>query len=371
MTQRNTPLRGGAIAGLCSLAACAALSDGAVAAQADDPRVAFMGRVEMREGAAWMAFPGVSVRFRYQGEAPVLRMRASTADCYFDLSCEGGAPVTMRLAQGENAIALPTGTAPAEGRVVELARRTEAWMGEVALEAIDLAPGSALLEPPARPARRLMFIGDSTTCGEFNERCPPQEEISARTTNALRSYGPLIARVLDAQFHLVAYGGQGIVRDWSGKSEGEHVVLAPDYFERSLPRDPGARWDHARYQPDVVLINVGTDFDAGLPGEASYVQSYASFVRQVRVAHPTAYILLSESNFLSDAPGSEGAAARAQLWRTIEAVVELGRQAGDERIGAVRSSYFPGTPADTHLTAFQHERLARELAGPIRAAAGW
>jgi hypothetical protein len=36
-----------------------------------------------------------------------------------------------------------------------------------------------------------------------------------------------------------------------------------------------------------------------------------------------------------------------------------------------RSGFFPGTPTNPHLVAFQHEQIALELLGPICEAAGW
>jgi hypothetical protein len=55
----------------------------------------------------------------------------------------------------------------------------------------------------------------------------------------------------------------------------------------------------------------------------------------------------------------------------MNAVAERRRGVGDMRIRVVHTGFFPGTPANHHLVAFQHEQIALDLLGPIREVAGW
>jgi Carbohydrate esterase 2 N-terminal/GDSL-like Lipase/Acylhydrolase family len=334
----------------------------------NDPRIAYMGRVELTPTKAAMGFPAITVRFAFRGPAPTLRLSGDSPNCYFNLSCNGWDPVVIHLKQGANEIALPTGPAPGEGWVVELVRRTESWMGTASFDGLELPAGCEILSPPAPPQRKLMFIGDSLTCGEYNERFAPENDSTARSTNAARSYGMLIARWLGAQVHLVSYGGRGITRDWSGKTD---VNIVPVFFERTLPDTSGSVWDHSRYQPDVIVINDGTDFDAGPQDEARFTDAYAAFVARVRSVYPKAYILLTESGFQSDGSDGRPTAGREQLLRTIKAIVLRQNSAGDRRIAIARSGFFPGTATNPHLVAFQHEQIALDLLGPVRTAGGW
>jgi hypothetical protein len=335
---------------------------------ADDSRIAYMGRLEMTGRAALMGFPGVTVRFAFRGPAPVIRMTGDTPECYFNLSCNGWDPVLIHLKKGANEIALPTGAAPEAGWTVELVRRTESWMGTASFDGLLLPPGCELLAPPPFPARKLMFIGDSFTCGEYNERFPPENDSSPRSTNAARSYGMLLAKWLGAQVHLVSYGGRGITREWDGRTD---VNIVPVFYPRALPDKPGSVWNHSAYQPDVIVINDGTDFDAGPLDEAGFTDAYAAFVAQVRADYPNAYLILTESAFRSDGSDGRPRTSRDQLLRTIQAVAERRHAAGDGRVRIARTGFFPGTPTNPHLVAFQHEQIALELLGPIREAAGW
>jgi hypothetical protein len=333
-----------------------------------DPCIAYMGRIELSATRARMGFPGVTTRFAYRGPAPVLKMSGGSSNCYFNLACNGWDPVVIHLQPGANEIALPTGTAPTNGWMIELVRRTESWMGTASFDGLLLPKGCELLPPPAWPDRKLMFIGDSVTCGEYNERFPPENDRSPRTTNAGRSYGMLLARWLNAQVHLVSYGGRGLTRNWNGDT---NVNTVPVFFPRALPDDPDSTWDHAKYSPDVVVINDGTDLDSGPMDEAKFIDAYAAFVATVRQAYPGAFILLSESPFQTDGSDGRPRTERDQLLHTIEAVVERCHRAGDVRIRVVRTGFQPGTPTDTHPVAFQHEQIARDFLGPIREVTGW
>jgi len=336
---------------------------------AGDSRIAYMGRVAFAPDGAHLGFPGIVIRFVYRGPAPTLRLEAGSPDCYFNLACNGWDPVVIRLRPGANEIHLPSGAAPPSGWLVELVRRTEAWQGLATFQGLILPEGCDLLPPPPWPPRKLMFIGDSITCGEYVERFPPEDDNSPRTTNAARSFGMLLARWLNAQVHLVSYGGRGVMRDWQGNT---NVNNAPQFFQRTMPDDPASRWDHAAYVPDVVVISLGqNDFSKDLPDEAVYTKACDDFVGEVRAAYPGAALVLAEVSLFGDTPGTPDRAKRDQLHRVLAAVAARRRAGGDARIVDAPVRYYPGTPTNAHTVAFQDEQIAQELLGPIRALAGW
>lgn len=329
----------------------------------NDPRIAVMGRTEWDGSALQLGFPGVTLRLRYRGPAPALRFFASTGDCYFNLSCNGWDPVVIRLKRGANAIVPPAGIAPEEGWVIELARRTESFQGTVGFEGVELPPGAELLSPPAWPERKLLFIGDSTTTGEYVDRFPPEYDATARSFNAPRSFAALLGRRLNAQTHLVAYGGQGLMRDWAGKATD---VLLPLIYSRALPDKVGSSWNPRWYPADAVIVNVGTDADHGLPAGAELTEAYAAFVARIRADYPKAAIVLCQN---SHQP--ENSPARAQLLRVLEEVQARQKQSDDQRVFVARCRFYPGTPNDPHLVAFQQEQLADELLPVLKRATGW
>jgi len=341
----------------------------AASISARDSRITYMGRVALAGDEARMGFPGITVRFVYRGPAPVLRLHAGSDNCYFNLACNGWDPVVIHLKPGENEIALPTGVAPAEGWLIELVRRTESWQGVASFQGLLLPPGCELLPPPAWPARKLMFIGDSITGGEYVERFPPENDNTPRVANAARSFGMLLGRWLKAQVHLVSYGGRGVMRDWQGRTD---LANAPQFFQRTLPDDPASQWDHASYLPDAIVVCLGqNDFSKDLPDEAIYTKAYDDFVGEIRAAYPRVALVLAELSLFGETPGTPDRAKRDQLRRVIESVTARRRAAGDGRIAAAPVGYYPGTPTNAHPVAFQHEQIALELLGPVRALTGW
>lgn len=336
---------------------------------ASDPRIAYMGRVALIDGQATMGFPGITLRFVYRGPAPTLRLHASSANCYFNLACNGWDPVVIHLNPGDNELPLPTGTAPAQGWLIELVRRTEAWPGIATFQGLLLPPGCELLAPPPWPERRLLVIGDSITGGEYVERFPPEHISTPQAANAARSYGMLLGRWLQAQVHLVSYGGRGVMRDWQGNT---NVVNAPQFFQRTLPDDPASHWDHAAYVPDAIVVCIGAnDFGKGLPDETTYTKAYDGFISEVRAAYPRAALVLAESPIYAETADLQARTPRSQLRQTLESVVARRRAIGDQRIAVAPIHYYPGTPGNAHPVAFQHEQMAQDLLGPIKSLTGW
>jgi lysophospholipase L1-like esterase len=351
---------------LTALAAKSMAQETAVAP--DDKRIAYMGRLELSAQKAQMGFPGITVRFVYRGPAPTVKMTGDNANCFFNLSCNGWDPVVIHLKPGANEIPLPSGVAPAGGWMIELVRRTESWMGTASFDGLLLPAGCELLPPPPWPTRKLLFIGDSLTCGEYNERFPPEDDSTPRSTNVARSYGMLLAKWLGAQVHVVAYGGRGIVRNWDGRRD---VNVVPVFFERALPDDPDSKWDHARYQPDVVVINDGTDHDKDIMPESELTEAYAKFVARVRDVHPQAWILITESGFHADAASGRPTTMREEMGKTLQAVAARRHALGDDRVRIVHCGFFPGTATDPHLVAFQQEQIALDFLGTIKEVTGW
>ena len=333
------------------------------AVPANDPRIAVMGRTYWDGRARQMGFPGIVLRVRYRGPAPTFAFTATTDDCYFNLSVNGWDPVAIRLRRGHSTVTLPSGAAPAEGWTVEFARRTEAWQGTVAFEGVRLPEGSELLPPPAWPERRLLVIGDSTTTGEYVERLPPSYDATARSFDATRSYAALLGRWLGAQTQLVAYGGEGLIRDWAGKPT-DHLL--PRIYNRTLPDRENPVWNPADFPADAVMVNVGTDSDHGMPMDAELIEAYVRFVERIRGDYPRAAIVVCQNSHQAmDSP------ERAQLFRVLQAVKASRQKAGDARVWIARAGHYPGTADDRHIVAFQQEELAQEILPVLRQATGW
>jgi lysophospholipase L1-like esterase len=323
--------------------------------------------VDARDGRRIrIGYPGVTLRLRFEGPSLALRVAGDTGNSRLAVMIDGGEPRVLRVPAGESDITVAEGLGPGP-HTVDVVHRTEAWQGIVTVLGFRLAEGGRLLPPLPWPSRKLLFIGDSVTCGEGVDREGTCEKDAPRWSNALLSYGMLTARALDAQAHLVCHGGRGLVRDWEGRHD---RLNAPDFFDLAVADEARAPWDHGRYVPDAVLVSLGTnDFNLALgplPEREPFVSAYVRFVRRILARYPRARVLLTEGAIVDDA---DPARPRRTVLRDY--IAETVRRLADPRVRAIATGHQPGDSCDAHPTRGQHAAMARELEPELRRALGW
>jgi quinoprotein glucose dehydrogenase len=339
----------------------------------NEPRIAVMGRVDTKTPTrVRVGYPGVTFRVRFEGPSLAMRASTDTTNNIFTVVVDGGTPRAVRFPSGESELELADGLAPGE-HTVDVVRQTETWLGVATILGFRLAPGSMLL--PSRPwaQRRMLFIGDSVTCGEAMERSPDGsgswKNDRPNSWNAYNSYGMRLARSFDAQVHLVCYGGRGVIRDWTGRRD---VLNAPQFFDLAVPDEKSAPiWLHSSYIPDVVVVSLGTnDFSLGigaLPEREEWVSSYVRFVQAIRTDYPEAHVFLTDGAIVNDADDP----ARPQKSVLNSYLKEASARLADPRIHIFESRHYPGDPTDLHPTAAQHAAMARDIEPIIPAVVGW
>ena len=314
-------------------------------------------------GAVRLGFPGVTAYLRFRGQTLILRARASEEGVGLDVSIDGAAPNYLRLHKGEDDYELMPSGASSQHNVSVL-RRNESWQGTCDLVAFDPGVGGAWLPPPVLPARKLMFIGDSVTGGEMTTYEPGRDMHDRANSNAGRSFGMILARRLGAQCHLVSYGGRGVVRDWQGSRE---VRNAPQFYQLALPDEPAVPWEHARYVPDAIGIQLGTnDFSPGIPEQEEFVAAYVAFIAQVRRDAPDALVLVMDSPIVTDDP------VRGPRRTTLHAYLEqVVARVASPKVILVPLPTYPGVPGNGHPTGADHVAMANEIEPVLRKALGW
>ena len=317
---------------------------------ASDPRITVEGRTAPGiDGALHIGFPGVVLRFVGEGAA-ALRVTASTPDCWIDVTVDDAPPRVVHLAAGPQDV--PLFDMPGRHRVAIL-KRTEAWQG-----VLDVAGLTGLhrVAPLPLPARRLLFIGDSITCGAGTD-VPDAASLLDGTVinNAAKSFARVLAGQLGAACHLVSYGGRGVIRDWQGSRT---IVNAPVFYERALPDDPQALWDHGRYVPHAIGICLGTnDFNQGVPDQNEFVNGYVEFVRKVMRDAPHAAIFLIDSPMTND--GSAELGHRGTVLRDY--VDQVQRALGTGQVTRAPLAHYPGRAVNSHPIASEHVAIAAAL----------
>ncbi|HVU32651.1 MAG TPA: GDSL-type esterase/lipase family protein [Opitutaceae bacterium] len=331
----------------------------AATVQPDDPRLSYEGRYAV--GPAHdvrLGFPGITLRLRVNASAVRLKLHASSNDVFFKLSVDGQPARKIRVHQGDSEIPLLAASTAAE-HAIELIRITESWEGVCEFTGLDV--DGTILPPPALPSRKLLFIGDSITCGEGVVPNAPGLTAPERT-DATESYGMKLARRLGAQCELVSYGGRGVIRDWQGIRATNN---APQFYELALPDDPKTRWNPATYVPDAIGICLGTnDFSQGIPDENEFVNAYVEFIRKIQRDAPHAPIFLIDSPILTDADIPKRTVCGAYLDEVI-------RKVDSPLLHHAHLRHYQGSEGDGHPVAAEQTSMTDELEPVFRKALGW
>jgi Carbohydrate esterase 2 N-terminal/GDSL-like Lipase/Acylhydrolase family len=348
------------IAILSSLAMSSAQAE---AISATDKRIAVMGRTQQNsDGSLRFAYPGVS--FFMNTNAASLHMTASSnsGNAWLDVIIDDGEPKLIQIGQAPQNYELFRFEKAGKHKV-QIINRTETWQAISTITQFELRDekqrSGKLLAAPRLPKRKILVLGDSVTCAEMIDRVAG-EKPNPRWNNARESYGMLMAKQLKAQVNLVCMGGRGLVRSWDGKTN-EHNL--PDFYQFSVPEDNSpAAWQHAHYQPDVILSAIGTnDFSPGIPERENYVATYVELVQKLLVNHTHAQIILTEGAIIT---GEKKAAL-------IDYIAEVVKRVASPRVHSATSTVYPGDATDSHPTKAQHAAMANDLTPQLKTLMKW
>lgn len=330
-----------------------------------DPRIGVMGRVFANEGELEFGYPGVTVRVCFTGSALALVGSSNNGRSRIAVVVNGVRVSDVTLPQSATEIAVwrRNGAEEQASTCVELVHQTETWIGIVKLSAVRVA--GELVQSEPFPERKLLFIGDSVTCGEAVARKPTCSK-DPTFWDALDSYGVLAAKQLGAQVELVCYGGRGVVRDWQGRAD---TLNGPQFFPLVIPDERHLQANLAAYQPHAIVVSLGTnDFNLSLgafPARLPFVRTYAEFLRTLLSVYPGAAILLTEGAIVADDADSR---AKSVLREYLQAVVS---EVNATSVAYMPSTHYPGDTCDSHPTDRQHAAMAAEVATTIASKLGW
>ncbi|HEY0466916.1 MAG TPA: SGNH/GDSL hydrolase family protein [Polyangiaceae bacterium] len=325
----------------------------------------FIGRFDQsKPDAPVFAWPGTAIALSFTGTAISVTLtdngNSPSGRNMFEVVIDN-THSGFSVESGMKKYALGTGLAAGAHQLL-IYRRTEASFGETTFNGFDIAP-SAYLPGAAPPTHRLEVIGDSISAGYGNAGTYPCE-FSSATENHYASYGALAATALKAELYTEAWSGIGVIRNYDGGT----TDVMPVRYLRSLPDRAASTWDFARYTPDAVVINLGTnDFANGDPG-AAFQAAYLKFVTDLRGHYPAARFFLALGTMLSgDSYTQAGAylkaviAARATAGDTNLTLLEFGTQDADA----------DGLGCDYHPSLKTHRKMADKLQAALKADLGW
>ena len=150
---------------------------------------------------------------------------------------------------------------------IRVMKFSEAAFGYAGFKSLEI--DGTVLEPVETTRQlKLEFIGDSITCGYGIEGVWEKDTFTTQQERPDKAYAFLTAKALDAQVQLCSWSGIGLISNYVDPE----TIMLPDthwlmqanwpYTDKSLALRLGIEpevWDGSRYQPDIVVIHLGTN----------------------------------------------------------------------------------------------------------------
>jgi hypothetical protein len=331
--------------------------------KADNPNFQYIGRFDFSDPEkprVWAAGAYIMAKFTgsYCEIALIDEVRYNSNYNYLEIVIDGTQYIRVRTVGDYNTFNISSYLTSGEHTLL-ICKSTESEMGYIDFLGLHLESEDALLTPDPLPTRKIEFIGNSITCGYGIDL-----SLSSGTCagwfdnhNAYMSYGPITARSLDAQWHISARSGIGLIHSCCGT-----MYTMPDIYSTYEVQLNGREWDFDAYIPDLVTICLGQN--DGIQDSTAFCSAYVDFIDEIRGHYPDAVIILLNSpmadNSLNDV-----------LIEYTEAVADYLSGQGDTKIYSFELSHNFNSGCDYHPDMEQHQIIADELSDFIITTLAW
>lgn len=343
---------------------------------ANEDNVKLIGRTAEYEGIRWLGlsasgveftFTGTSVSFSLVGDSMCSNPEKTPR---FAVYINGERTVDDIVDVPEKTVEVFSAdeAVPTTVKFLKLSEAQESTMG---IKSINVTSIGGLTPTPEKDLK-IEFIGDSITCGYGVDDPDRNNHFKTTTEDATKAYAFKTAMALDADYSLVSYSGNGIVSGYTDNGQKQTSQLVPDVYTK-VGKSWGQwneldlrdiDWDFSKFQPQYVVINLGTN-DASYTGSdkdrvLEYADGYTEFLKVVRENNPDAHIVC--------ALGVMGSSLyKNGVQRAVEQYTE---QTGDTNVSTLLMTQQDGNKngwaADWHPTEASQDIAATEMTDYLR-----
>jgi lysophospholipase L1-like esterase len=317
--------------------------------KASDPQITYSGRVLFHSsgnvqsvgglqsgnktnlGSVSFDWAGVHATFKFTGGYCAVQLSDTGRD-YYNVFIDGVLS-KVAIAHGNDTTVVLAENLSKGPHTLLIQKRTEGEQGMTTLHEFLLAPDGKIIQENKKSSsiiardksgsdvklgannpikkRRILFIGNSLTCGYGTESLSGKEDFFAATENCNKAFACILSRYFHADYTLIAHSGRGVVRNWGDPKkvsvgnmrdkmfnifdEPGHAKIAAEMLANSgnnsgskgnLGDVADNKYDYASdsQKPDVAVINLGTN-DFGTepyPDKKDFIEAYSQIVAAVR-----------------------------------------------------------------------------------------
>ena len=329
---------------------------------ADDPGIEYIGRVDLSNPkSVRFDWPGVQIRTRFEGTSCSMILKDGNND--YNIFIDGRLDKIIRTT--DDTIYVIANNLRDKVHSLLITKRTEAKFGIAAFEGFILDGGKSVLKVKEKKQRKIEFIGDSFLAGFGSDGESADCLFSRETENCYVSFGPQLARRLNADYSIVAASGIGVVKNY-GDSLRSSMFPLPYYYDRVCMNDT-LLWDYRFWQPDLVVVRLGRNdyWQKPHPSRETFRTAYINFLKTVRYHYPKAKIFALCGPIRKE--------PHCDYIRS--AVKELSEKIGDKNIRFVKLDISFNQQRDLgcekHPNRFGHQKIVEFLEPIIRKEMKW
>ncbi|MCB9497696.1 MAG: hypothetical protein H6686_12490 [Fibrobacteria bacterium] len=261
---------------------------------ADAPGVAVFGRAGVVEGGIRLAWPGSGIRASFSGDTCEVRLASTGA--ILSVVLDGRPQKDIVLGVVQDTVLRFEGSRRRRTHLLELGKKTEGSVGHLDFRGIRMEAHPEGL--PVPPQRRIEFFGNSITCGYGVLDSVKEHHFDPATQDVFSAWGWLAGQELRADTRTICASGKGLVRNYGGSTSD----ILPRTFNRVFPDPSAPKAIPSPWQPQVVVVNLGTnDFSFFPPPDsADWERSIEVFIQDLRKGYGPVPVVLADGPMLSD-----------------------------------------------------------------------
>lgn len=251
---------------------------------------------------------------------------------------------------------------------VSIVKLSESPMSTISIG--DIKVTGSVIKPTPDKDIFIEFVGDSITCGYGADDPVKENHFSTKTEDVTKAYAYKTAQALNADYSMVSFSGYGIISGYSTNDKKVSNQTVPQYYTKlGFSWSPNGSfvpanidWDFSGRQPDVVVVNLGTNDDSYTKSESErqeeYAAEYVNFIKTIREKNPDAKILCT-LGVMGD-----------RLFEYVQkAADDYTAETGDKNVYTMKfdvQSPDDGYSADWHPSVTTHDKAAAKLAEEIK-----